>query len=109
MWICWGEPEVCLEEGGGQGRREDRSGSRPEEDKENLHTDLGLLSEGGGGSYYGGEEEEGGGGYNTMEEGDGEDDETDDKGGKQIMLTLFVNNNSLASSECGGHLISGAK
>jgi hypothetical protein len=77
---------VCLEEGGcQQGRREDRSGSRPEEDKENLNTDLGLLSEGGGGSYYGGEEEEeeGGGGYGTMEEGDdGEDDETDDKGGK---------------------------
>jgi hypothetical protein len=81
---------VCLEEGGGQGRREERSVSRPEEDKENLHTDLGLLSEGGGGSYYGGEEEEeGGGGYGTMEEGDGEDDETDDKGGKQIMLTLL--------------------
>ena len=99
-----GEPKVCLEEEGplpcGLRVELPMGGSVPanrmEEDKENLHSDLGLLAGGGagGGAYNYGDE---GGCYDPMEEGDDngeeeEEDETDEKVG-----TVGDNNNQSTS------------
>lgn len=78
---------MCLEEGRGHtqcDRGTEAALMRPDEDKENLQTDLGLLSDhqaGGGAAYYGG-----GDGYgDPMDDGEEEngDEDIDDKVGKR--------------------------
>ena len=78
---CEGEPEVCLEEGGHHHGREEAAGPRPDDDKENLQTGLGLLGQpqqmpgdNTPAAFYGAR----GDGFDNMEEEGDEDEEEED-------------------------------